>query len=234
MFVIGFDIPSSERAVSLAERDPRLFATVGVHPHDAPAWNRETEARLRAWADHPGVVAIGEIGLDHYRGAHGERTPAPPEVQRRAFSAQIALARDTGLPLVIHCRDAYDETVEILETETGPTTPVVLHCFAGERRHAERAWARGWLLGIGGAATFKNQDTLRDIVRAAPGESLLLETDAPYLSPAPLRGRYPNEPARVALVADKLAEIRGIDRDVLAALTTANAARAFPRWEPPP
>jgi TatD DNase family protein len=92
----------------------------------------------------------------------------------------------------------------------------------------------GWLLGIGGAATFKNQDTLRDIVRAAPGESLLLETDAPYLSPAPLRGRYPNEPARVALVADKLAEIRGMDRDVLAALTTANAARAFPRWEPPP
>ena len=231
--VIGYDLASSGRAIELADSDPQVWAVVGVHPHDAARWDVEAEAHVRAWSAHPRVVAVGEIGLDFYTGSHGERTLAAAEVQRRAFEAQLEIAADAGLAVVIHCREAYDETLEILEAQASERTGVILHCFQGERRHAERAWARGWFLGIGGAVTFKNQEGLRDVVRAAPEESLLLETDAPYLSPAPLRGKYPNEPARVALVAEKVAELRGLEATRLAAVTTANAQRALRKLAPP-
>ena len=228
--IIGYDLASSARATALAEGPPpvetgaRLWASVGVHPHDAAHWGGDAAARLRAWTSHPRVVAVGEIGLDFYRDL------SPREAQRAAFAAQLDIAAEAGLPVVIHCRDAYDETLDMLEARMGAGNPVIiLHCFQGVRSHAERAWARGWLLGIGGAVTFKNQEGLRDVVRAAPRDSLLLETDAPYLSPAPLRGRYPNEPARVALVAQKVAELRDEPVARVAATTTNNARRAFPR-----
>ncbi len=228
LIVIGYDLASSARAVALAEGPPvgagaRLWAAVGVHPHDAAHWDAgAAAARLRAWAAHPRVVAVGEIGLDFYRDL------SPRDAQHAAFAAQLDLAAEAGLPVVIHCRDAYDETLDVLEAQAG-VLPVILHCFQGTRGHAERAWARGWFLGIGGAVTFKNQEALREIVRAAPEGSLLLETDAPYLSPAPLRGRYPNEPARVALVAENIAELRGEPFADIAAITTDNARRAFAR-----
>ena len=219
--VVGFDLPSSERAVRLSESDARIWATVGIHPHEAQRWDETASNRLKEWATHPRVAAIGEIGLDFYR----DLSPRP--AQHSVFVAQLELAAAARLPVVIHCRDAYEETLSVLEAHTDFLPGVILHCFQGEREHAERAWARGWFLGIGGAVTFKNQEGLRDVVRAAPLECLLLETDAPYLSPVPLRGKYPNEPARIALVAEKVAELRGMEVAELAAATTQNAGRAF-------
>lgn len=220
--VVGYDEKSSHLAQILATEDDRIWATVGVHPHEAQAWNEEAAELLAFVATRGRVVAWGEIGLDFYR----DLSPRP--AQFRAFEEQLDLAAQHDLPVVIHCRDAYPETFDVLEAR-GLTAPVILHCFQGTRADAERAWARGWFLGVGGAATFKNQEGLREIVRAAPPQSLLLETDAPYLSPVPLRGKYPNEPARLAHVAEKVAELRGETVDQVAARTTANARRAFPQ-----
>lgn len=221
--VIGYDLKSSARAVDLANSDSRIWAVVGVHPHDAKEWSDETASRLRTWAANPRVVAIGEIGLDFYR----DLSPRP--LQYEAFRAQLTLAKETGLPVVIHCRDAYPETMDLLEAEAGETT-IILHCFAGDRRHAERAWERGWLLGVGGTVTYKKNEALREIVRDAPQQSLVLETDAPYLSPEPLRGRFPNEPARIPLIAACIAATREETTERVAAWTTENAhQRAFPR-----
>lgn len=220
--VVGYDEPSSVRAQMLAQHDGRIWATVGVHPHEAERWDAGAAERLEVLAHSPRVVAVGEIGLDFYRDL------SPRRAQFLAFEEQLDLASAAGLPVVIHCRDAYNETLDVLESHR-PRQPVVLHCFQGTPADAERAGAQGWFLGIGGALTFKNQQTLRDIVRAAPPECLLLETDAPYLSPVPLRGKYPNEPARVAIVAEAVAELRGQSVADIAALTTANARRAFAR-----
>ncbi len=220
--VVGYDLASSERAVTLAASDPRMWATVGVHPHDAAHYLPGTESRLRELAAHERTVAVGEIGLDFYRDL------SPRDDQERVFRAQIAVARAANLPIVIHCRDAYPETLAVLEAEAGGIG-VILHCFAGDMGDAERALSRGWFLGVGGTVTYKKNDALRDIVRAAPRASLLLETDAPYLSPEPLRGKFPNEPARVALVAQRIAAVRGESGETVVSYTTDNAARAFPR-----
>lgn len=220
--VVGYDLASSEKAVVLSKGDARIWATVGIHPHEAESWNDDVAERLASLATLDRVIAWGEIGLDFYRDL------SPRKAQFRAFEEQLDLAARLDLPVVIHCRDAYPETLDMLEARHDLAAPVILHCFQGTMRDAERAWARGWFLGVGGAVTFKNQDDLREVVRAAPPESLLLETDAPYLSPVPLRGKYPNEPARVAYVAEKVAELRNSGVEEIAHLTTANAGRAFP------
>jgi TatD DNase family protein len=223
--VVGYDRASSERAMALAEGDTRIWAVVGIHPHDATAWDAEAEARLADWAQHPRVVAIGEIGLDFYRDL------APRPAQYAAFDAQLRVAEAAGLPVVIHCRDAYDELTALVQ-ERPPTTPLLFHCFAGTRAHAEVAWANSGYLGVGGTVTYKKNDELRAIVRDAPASSLLLETDAPYLSPEPLRGKFPNEPARIPLVAQCIAEVRDETVAEVAAYTTANACRLFARMRP--
>jgi TatD DNase family protein len=223
--VVGHDAASSAKAVEQARADARIFATVGIHPHDAKSYAPEVEEQLRAWAMDPRVVAIGEIGLDFYR----DLSPRP--AQYEAFRAQIALAREVGLPIVIHSRDASDEVTDLLEAEAADVS-VLLHCFAMERGHAERAWNRGWLLGVGGTLTYKKNDALRAIIRDAPRESLVLETDAPYLTPEPHRGKYPNEPARVPLVAACIASLRGDSLEEVEAYTDANAHRFFPRLLP--
>ena len=220
--VVGYDAASSEKAVRLAEEVARLWAVVGIHPHDAKNWNGETEADLREMAQNPRVVAIGEIGLDFYR----DLSPRP--LQYEAFRAQIALARETNLPIVIHCRDAYPETLPLLEEEA-QNIPLVLHCFAGNESEAERAWKNNWYLGVGGTVTYKKNEALREIVKNTPRELLLLETDAPYLSPEPLRGKFPNEPARVAVVARFVADLRNETLDDLTDTTTRNARRIFAR-----
>ena len=200
-------------------------------PHGTKTRRNESAVSPRArgwwpWAAHPRVVAIGEIGLDFYRNL------SPVADQERAFRAQLEIAEAAGLPIVIHCRDAWDETLAILESAPS-ASPVILHCFGGTMAHAGRAWRRGWFLGIGGALTFKKSEELREIVRAAPQQSVLLETDAPYLSPEPLRGRYPNEPARVAIVAERVARLWETDAADVASITTQNARRAFPGMAAP-
>lgn len=222
--VVGFDAASSAKAVALTEGQPRLWAVVGVHPHEAQHYDSVTEAQLRAWATLPRVVAIGEIGLDFYRDL------SPREAQYTAFRAQLALAREVGLPVVIHCREAYDECIPLLEAEAQGMT-VVLHCFAGERHHAEVCWERGWYLGVDGPVTYKKNEALRQLVRETPAELLLLETDAPYLSPEPFRGKFPNEPSRLCYIRDTIAQVRGESAEAVDAQTTRNARRAFPRLQ---
>jgi TatD DNase family protein len=223
MIVVGFDMDGSEAAVRMSEEYPGvLYAVIGVHPHDSKDWNEASEARLRVLSDHPHVVAIGEIGLDYHYDF------SPRDAQERAFRAQMKLARDVGLPVVIHCREAYEDTLQILSEEGADETGGVMHCWAGTVHEADKTIALGLALGFGGTLTFKNADEVRDAAQRVPLESLLVETDAPFLAPMPHRGKR-NEPAYTRLVAEKLASLRGLTLPELARLTTGNAHRVFPR-----
>jgi TatD DNase family protein len=227
MIVVGYDLPSSEQAVALAEAYPgTLSAVVGVHPHDAKTWNTKCRSRLRALAERECVVALGEIGLDF----HYDFSPRP--AQYEAFRAQMALAHELALPVVIHCREAYPETLDVLEQENVTALGGVMHCWAGTLEEAERTVALGMHLGFGGVLTFKNAENVRDTARHIPADRLLLETDAPYLAPMPFRGKR-CEPVHTALVAARLAELRGLSLAALAELTTANARRLFARLASP-
>lgn len=222
MVVVGYDIPSSEQAVGLAERFASVYAAVAVHPHDAKDYDARAEARLRAWAAHPKVVAIGEIGLDYHYDF------SPRAAQFAALQAQLALAHEVGLPVIIHCREAYDDVLDVLEAGQVGAVGGVMHCWGGTAAEAERALALGLCLGFGGALTFKNAEPTRTVARAVPSDRLLVETDAPYLAPVPHRGRR-NEPAYTRLVAERLADLRGLSWENMAEVTTANARRLFGR-----
>lgn len=222
LVVVGYDLDSSEIAVSLATEIPSVFAVVGIHPHDARNYGPNAEIRVRELAAAPRVVAIGEIGLDfHY--------DFPPVTdQRTAFRAQLAVAHELGMPVVIHCRDAYGETLEELERWTRRGLSGVMHCWGGSADQADRAVSIGLLLGFGGVLTFKNADDIRKIASNAPLGNVVLETDAPYLAPVPFRGKR-NEPAYTRIVAEKFAELRSLNLEEVAEATTANAERLFPK-----
>jgi TatD DNase family protein len=217
---IGTGRQSSERAVALAGAHPEVFAAIGVHPHDADGYGPRDEAWIRRLAAHPKVVAIGECGLDFHR-----RLSAP-EAQRRAFVAQVRIARDAGLPVVVHTRDAADETLALLADEAAGMT-VVLHCFSMPER-AEQVAERGYFASFAGQLTFPSARDLQEAARRLPGDLLLVETDSPYLAPVPRRGR-PNRPAHAVHTLRFLAGLRGVSPEELDALTTANTERAFPR-----
>ncbi len=221
MIAIGFDLASSEAALRLSSAEADVWAAVGVHPHDASTYGPEVERRLREMAAHPKVVAIGEIGLDY----HYNHSPQP--VQRDAFASQLALARDVGLPVVIHCREAHDDLFAEYE-QSGLGTPCVMHCWSGSVAQAHRAIEDGMHLGIAGVLTFKKRGELGDVVRAVPEDRLLIETDAPYLAPVPHRGKR-NEPAYVSLVCAQLARDRDAAPEHIARVTTSNALRLFSR-----
>jgi TatD DNase family protein len=215
---IGVGRESAERAVALGEAHPEVSAAVGVHPHDADAFTPADEAWIRELAGHPAVVAIGECGLDFYR------NHSRPDAQRRAFSAQIGLAREAGLPLVIHTRQAADETLAILASEA-EGHPVVMHCFSMPERLDEVA-ERGYLISFAGQVTYPAAGDLQRAAAAAPDGLVLVETDSPYLSPVPRRGR-PNRPANVVHTLRFVAGLRGVSEEALDGLTTRNAARVF-------
>jgi TatD DNase family protein len=220
MIVPGADLPTSRRAVALAEQSPAIWAAVGVHPNDALGFDARALAELRGLAAHPRVVAIGEIGLDLYW------KTVPLEQQQAAFVAQLQLAAELGKPVIVHDREAHAAVWEVLRTYRPPMGGV-LHAFSGDSALAEAAVAGGFYLGVDGPLTYKNSHALRAIFAAVPLERILLETDAPYLTPQPHRGQR-NEPAYVRLVAEKLAEIRHLEISEVAQVTTANAARLFP------
>lgn len=222
IIVVGYDMPSSEQAVLLAEDYAPLYAAVAVHPHDSKDYDGASDARLRVLAAHPKVVAIGEIGLDYHYDL------STREAQRTAFLAQISLAREAGLPIIIHCREAYADALDVLEQAHAGERGCVMHCWAGTREEAERALELGLYLGFGGVLTFKNAEGTRAAAASAPAQCLLVETDAPYLAPVPYRGKR-NEPAHCRLAAEKLAELRGLPQEEAAAITTANAMRLFSR-----
>lgn len=216
---IATDAEDAAVCASLAERFPGVWATAGVHPHQALRGDDAAFEAIRALAAHPKVVALGETGLDHHYDF------APRDVQHRVFERHLALAEETGLPVVVHCREADDEVRALVRAWRGRATGV-LHCFAGDRAMLDEAVDAGWYVSFSGMVTFKRYDGA-DLVRAVPGDRILVETDTPYLAPVPHRGKQ-NEPAYVALTAARAAEMRGEDPAVFAARTTANA-RAFYR-----
>ncbi|NQT88830.1 TatD family hydrolase [bacterium] len=215
----GADMPSSRAAIALAHRSPMVFASVGVHPHDADEVTEADWAELEQLAEDERVVAIGECGLDFYRDL------SPRDVQREVFARHLALAERVGLPVIIHCRDAYDEFLEVLRAERQAPVCGVLHCFQGDAVAARGALDMGLVLGIGGSLTFPREEALRQVVAGLPLDRLLIETDAPYLTPRPMRGK--NEPAYVRFVAERLAEVLGERIERVAAVTTANARDLF-------
>lgn len=222
MIVVGYDLDSSSKAVELASEYPEvLFAAVGIHPHEASSWNAVAEQQLIALASKPGVVAIGEFGLDYYRNL------SPKEQQIAAMLAQKKIADEFGLPVIIHCRDAYDDLISLFDSHGAPAKGGVMHCWAGSVLQARRVVDMGFALGIGGVVTYPSAQELRVCVKAVSPEAILLETDAPYLPPVPYRGKR-NEPSYVAIVAEKVASVIGIGLDDLAAITTTNAVRVFP------
>jgi TatD DNase family protein len=217
----GYGFESGARAVAVAERHDDVYASVGLHPHDAKEFTDERWAALETLAAHPKVVALGEMGLDfHYDNS-------PRDEQRAVFRHQIRRAMDLDLPIIIHDRDSDGETIALLD-EAGAWggRGVVFHCFTGDVPTMEQIVERGGHVSIPGIVTFKNAATMRDVVVAAPLERLFVETDSPFLTPVPFRGRR-NEPARVVLVAQAVAELKGLAPDAVAAATHANASRFF-------
>ena len=228
MLSISTKLSTFEGVRQVAESYPDVYCTVGVHPHEADREEGADDAsRLIALAGHPKVVGLGETGLDYYY-AHSSRAN-----QRAAFEAHISAARETGLPVVVHTRDAEADTMEILRQQTGKGGLAgVLHCFTGTRRLADFALEIGFYVSFSGILTFKNADDLRETAKSMPLDRLLVETDAPYLAPMPMRGKR-NEPAFVAHTAAYLAELRGLAAEDLATATTDNFFRLFAKAKRP-
>jgi len=215
---VGSDLENSRRAVSVAASFPRVYATVGFHPHEADALGEDTVLALRELAAKPKVVAIGEIGLDYYRNL------SSPENQRKGFIAMIRLGLERKLPLVIHSRQAEADTVAILKSEG--VTRAIIHCFSGDEHFLDACLGLGYMISFTCNVTYKKSDVLRRVAALVPSDRLCLETDAPYLSPEGYRGKR-NEPSFVRLLCRTIAGLRGVSEAELAALTTANACRFF-------
>ncbi|MCC8427581.1 TatD family hydrolase [Reyranella aquatilis] len=225
MLTIGTRLDQFERVRAIAERHDNVWCSVGVHPHEAKEEGQRTPDRLIEAARHPKVVGIGETGLDFFY------EHSPRAEQAESFRAHIAASRETGLPLIVHTRDADAETGDILEEEYAKGAfPGLIHCFSSGRAVAERALALGLYVSISGIVTFKAAEDLRTIVRDLPLDRLLVETDAPYLAPIPKRGKT-NEPAYVAHTAAKVAELKGVSLADLEAATTDNFFRLFTKAE---
>ena len=214
ILVIGFDMETSLGAVELAEQHPHIYATVGMHPHDAKDLTPDALKTFRELAEHPKVIALGEMGLDYYRNL------SPHAVQKAAFEQQLDLAEEAQLPIVIHNRDAYMDILPILEARQGRIRGV-LHCFTGDVELMHRSLAIGFHIGIGGIVTYKNAADVQAVAQAVPQDRLLIETDCPWLTPQFRRGKR-NEPAYVRAVAQKIADLRDTSVEAIGKITTAN------------
>ena len=217
---IGCDLETSKSAVALAQTHPFISATVGVHPHEVKHIKDGWYDEFRTLAKSGRIVAYGEIGLDY----HYDHSPR--DVQRTRFREQVRLARELRLPIVIHTREAQEDTIAILKEEKAGEVGGVFHCFSGDAWLAKDALDLGFYLSFSGVITFQNAAMLRDIVKTVPLDRIMVETDAPYLTPAPHRGKR-NEPAYVRHVADKIAELHGISVQQVEDTTTQNTKRLF-------
>ena len=218
---VGISLESSETAARLALAFPGVYAAVGIHPNGSGGLDPDTIDRLGELArQNPKVVAIGETGLDYYRRG------SPVDDQKRAFREHIRLARETGLPLVVHNRQAHRDVLDILASEDSGEQSVVLHCFSGDRAVLAECLSLGCYISFAGPITFSNAVAAREAAIMVPGERLLAETDSPFLSPEPFRGK-PNRPFRVRLVAAELARLRSVPQEDMEALLSSNAKRVF-------
>ena len=220
---MGDTLASSKKAVELAHAYEGLFAGVGIHPEEARELTADDDAQLAKWAEDEKVVCIGEIGLDYY----WVKDEPTRELQRRIFIPQLDLARQLHLPVCIHDRDAHADTLAILKKE-GQGIPTVLHCYSGSVEMAREFLKIGCYLGTDGPLTFKNASKLLNVIRDMPLGRLLVETDAPYMAPVPMRGKR-NEPAFVRFIAEKVAELRSMTLADVARATTTNAEAIYPR-----
>ena len=218
MMEIGYDLASSEKAVQLAERFDWVHAAVGSHPDDAEQVDEARIAVYRELCKNPRVKAIGEIGLDYHYEEPGR------EVQKRAFRMQLALAQELFMPVVIHEREAHEDGLRILEEF--PAVRGVFHCFSGSYEMAKELVKRGWYIGFTGVVTFKNARKAVETAKSIPLNRILIETDCPYMAPEPYRGRR-NDPSYVPLVAQKIAELRGLPAATVAQATWDNARKLF-------
>ncbi|MCD6353029.1 MAG: TatD family hydrolase [Proteobacteria bacterium] len=220
IITVGLDIEDCHKAIMLAEEYDFIFASVGIHPHDVKSIDTKTYSRLKRLSAHDKVVAIGEIGLDFYRNL------SPRKIQFPRFREQLQLAREVSLPVIIHDREAHQETLKILQEERAETIGGVIHCFSGDLAMAKSCLDLGFYISIPGTITFKNSRDYQDLVRELPLNRLLLETDSPFLTPHPFRGKR-NEPAYVYYTAKTVARVKNIDVAELADITTCNAQKLF-------
>jgi TatD DNase family protein len=219
ILTVGMDEDSNAEAIGAAEAHEAVLACVGRHPNSAAGFDDEAAERISLLAVHERVAAIGETGLDYYRDR------APRDDQRRAFEAQIEIARRAGKPVVIHMRESVDETFEVLRSKADGLA-VILHCFSAPADRVAEAAERGWYCSFAGNLTYPKAEGLRDAARLVPDALLLVETDSPFLAPQAKRGK-PNQPANVVATAEVLAELRGLEYAELEGLVERNAARAF-------
>ncbi|MCB2226327.1 MAG: TatD family hydrolase [Desulfarculaceae bacterium] len=220
IITIGIDLPSSRKAADLTRQMRGVFCTVGLHPHEADKVKPDTWAEMKLMALTASAVAIGECGLDFYRNL------SPRHLQRDAFQAQIEMALDLGLPLVVHDRDAHSEVMSMLDKLGAERVGGVVHCFSGDAAMAKDLVSMGFCIGVTGVISYKNAKELRALVKDVPLTKILIETDCPYLAPTPHRGKD-NEPAYVSLVCDALAKALGLPSEEVAQTTADNARRLF-------
>lgn len=216
---IGFDVDGSRKAVELAEKHEGLYATVGIHPHNASQFNENVLDILKKLSENQKVVAIGEIGLDYYRNL------SPRQAQKKAFEAQLFLAEELELPVVIHDRDAHTDILKMLLRFKGKINGI-MHCFSGSREMAEQCIKSDFYISFAGPVTFPNSHKLHEIAKWIDLSKILLETDSPWLAPQHVRGKR-NEPAFLPFIAEKIAELKGISMDEMAEATTENAKEIF-------
>ena len=218
---VGASFAGAKNSFALAHQYPYIYAAVGVHPSNIEDLSEETMEELRTMARDKKTVAIGEIGLDYY----WEKDPEKRQLQQQIFIRQLDLARQLHLPVCVHDRDAHGDTLAILKRE-GKGIRGVMHCFSGSWEMAQELLKLDWYIGVDGPLTFKNAAKLPEIVQKFPLERLLVETDAPYMAPVPMRGKQ-NEPAYVRFVAEKVAEIKGISMEMVAKQTSQNAEELY-------
>jgi TatD DNase family protein len=220
MVNVGYDLLHAEQSIALAEKYDFIYASVGLHPHDAKDGDEVFWQEIYKLARHPKVVAIGEIGLDYYY------DNSPRDVQRDVFRRQIGVAKDLKLPIIIHNRDAHQDTLTIVREEQASLVGGVFHAYSGSWEMAKEVLDLGFYISVGGPVTFKNARKIVEVVEKTPLQSLLIETDCPYLTPHPYRGKR-NEPAYVRFVAEKIAEIKNISFEEVASVTKENGMRLF-------
>ncbi len=220
IFTVGTEKKDWNRALEIAHSHPSVYSILGVHPHNAKEIDEETYPTLRKLCADDKVRAYGEIGLDFYRNL------SPQDVQLNRFREQIQLAKELGLPIVVHDREAHQETLEILKSEKAEDSGGIIHCFSGDYHMAQECIEMGFYISVPGTVTFKNTGGFQEIIKRLPLESLLIETDAPFLAPVPFRGKR-NEPSYVRYTAQKVAEIKKVSIEKVAEVTTENALRVY-------
>ena len=218
--VCGYDAQSSHAAVELAGRYECVFAAVGIHPHDAKHYDSDSEAAIMELSRAQKVLAIGEIGLDYHYDF------SPREQQKKVFEAQLELACERRMPIVVHSRESNEEVLEVLAEYARKIAACVFHCFSGDEQLARRVLEMGFYIGVDGPVTYKSSEKLRRVGELCPMDRLLIETDCPYLTPIPHRGKR-NEPAYVCYIAEEVARVKGVTVEEVARATSANAKRFF-------